>query len=89
LETVVLMKTPNCPAIVTIIDRNENEYTCKGRYYGDGRIICEHNNRLLMVDPSCYNDEDPKRLFDCDKDTWTKYRIKSVLLDSRFIRKNR
>ncbi len=83
------MKVPNCPAKVCIEDRDGNEFICLGRYYGDGRIICTHNERLLMCDPSCYHDDDPKRLFYHDKDTWSKYRIKSVILDSRFIRKNR
>lgn len=82
-------KVPNCPARVTIEDRDGNEFRCLGRYYGNGRILCSYNERLLMCDPECYHEDDPKRLFDYDKDVWTRYRIKSVILESTFIRKNR
>ena len=83
------MKVPNCPANITIIDREGNEYLCRGRYYGDGRILAAHGDKRLVVDPENYRDDDPKRMFDYDKMKWTPYRVKSVILDAAFIRKNR
>jgi len=84
-----MSKVENCPANVVIRDKDGNEFRCKGRYYGDGRVLVEHEGRLLMCDPSCFHDDDPKRLFDYHKDRWTKYRISSILLVSTFIRKNK
>lgn len=81
---------PSCPAIVTIENRNTKKVTvCKGRYYGDGRILCDYDGRLLLCDPDRYDDDDPKRMFDYREDTWTSYRIKIITLDSVFIKKNR
>lgn len=83
------MKVPNCPANIIIEDDNGNEYRCKGRYYGDGRILVAHAGKRLMVDPACYQCGDAKRLFDYDKYTWSNYRIKAAILTSAIIRNNR
>lgn len=74
-----------CKAIVTIIDAEGEEIVCRGKYYGDGRIICRHKELTLMVDPEWYNRKDPKRMFAYGESRWTEFRIKSVLLDSKAI----
>lgn len=84
-----MKKIPNAPANVVILDSEGNETKCKGRYYGDGRVLCVLGDRRLMVDPENYREDDPKRMFDYDKRKWTGYRVKSVILDSAYIRKNR
>ena len=75
-----------CPAIVTIIDFDENEFKCKGTYFGVGRITCVHDGVKLVVDPECYYRKDAKRMFSVDG--LTDFRVKSVLLDSKAILKN-
>lgn len=81
------MKVPSCPANVTILDQDGNEYLCLGRYYGDGRILAAHEGKRLLVDPANYREDDPKRMFDYDRLKWTRYRVKSVILDAAAIRK--
>ena len=68
-----------CPAIVTIIDFDENEFKCTNAYYfGNGRIVCYNRDRKLVLDPECYHPKDAKRLYSADG--WTEFRVKSVLL---------
>lgn len=75
-----------CPAIVTIIDPDENEFKCLGVYFGTGRITCVHECVKLVIDPACYHPKDAKRL--CSVNGWSTFRVKSVLLDSKAIIKN-
>lgn len=73
---------------MTVIFPDEREVVCEGRYYADGRVLLDCEGDLLLVDPRCYHPEDahiPKFL---NKDGWAECRIKSVVLDSKFIVKN-
>jgi len=74
--------------VITHIDDMDKEYSCKGRYYGDGRVLVRHENRWLGVDPNCYHSDDPKRLFIVATGEWSSFRIRSVILDSKAIKKN-
>lgn len=75
-----------CSAIVTIIDPDENEFKCPGTYFGNGRATCVHEGVKLVVDPREYCQGDAKRLYSAEG--WTDLRVKSVVLDSKAIRKN-
>jgi hypothetical protein len=78
----------SCPANVVIIDKyGKEEFECKGRYYADGRLLCQVGERQMLYDPQHPYDEDLKRLFLIDTEKWSKFCIKSVILDSRYIRK--
>jgi hypothetical protein len=85
-----MSKVENCPANIVIRDDKDGKvYECKGRYYGDGRVLVQHGDRMLMCDPACFDEDNPKRLFDYNKDRWTKFSLVSILLVASFIRKNR
>lgn len=84
-----MSKVHNCPANVTIQIEGELPIECKGRYYGDGRVICDYEGRIFMVDPNNFHAKNPKRLFDYKTGEWTEFVIKSVVLDSKSIVKNR
>lgn len=72
-----------CPAAVTIIDSEDNEFKCSGFYFGTGRITCVHEGAKFVIDPACYCPHDAKRL--CSAGGWTEFRVKSVILDSKAI----
>ncbi len=83
------MTVTMCPAVVTIIDyATGEEFECRGKYYGDGRVKCVHNDTTLMVDPEWFYPKDPKRMFAYGESRWTSFRVKSILLDSKAILKN-
>lgn len=73
--------------VITDINDYDEEYACKGRYYGDGRILVRYNKSWLGVDPECYHPDDPKRLFIVKSGNWSRFRIRSVLLNSKAILK--
>jgi hypothetical protein len=67
---------------------NENEeYVCRGQYYGDGRVAARYKEHWLAVDPDSYHSDDPKRLFIVKSGEWSRFRIRSVILDSKAIRR--
>lgn len=76
-----------CPANVTIINKDEVEHLCPGRYHGDGRITCTYKGRTLMVDPEWYYPKDARRLFIFGESKWSKWYVKSVVLDAKHLRK--
>lgn len=77
----------NCPAKITIVDNDGNEFECPGRVYFNGKILCVHNEQRLLVDPEWYYKKDPKRLMVYKVGKWSMFRIKSVFLDSKAVRK--
>ncbi len=71
--------------VVTVNDRNperdSNDYKGKGTYYSNGAlkfaVKVPDGYQELEIDPSCFNEDDPKR---CIRDSkWSKWRIKSIL----------
>ncbi len=79
--------SPIAADIVIIDTDDEEEYNCKGRYYGDGRILVDYKGHWLGVDPECYHSQDPKLLFIVKNGKWSRFRIRSVIIDSKAIRK--
>ena len=70
----------NAPAKVTIIDSSGNTIECKGRYYGNGKILCVHEGQRLLVDPEWYHPGDPLRLMIYGESKWSQYRVYSVFV---------
>jgi hypothetical protein len=68
----------NADAIVTIIDKDGNEFECLGIYFGNGRASCQHAGMKLVVDPREFCQEDAKRLYSAGG--WTEFRVKSIVL---------
>jgi|GEM_PF-4091578 len=78
----------SCPANVTLIDKTgTDEIECKGRYYADGRLLVEVGPRQMLYDPQHPFPEDAKRLYLLDTEKWSRFCIKSILLDPKYIRK--
>lgn len=75
----------NCPAKVAIVDSEDNVFECPGRFYFDGKILCIHEGQRLLVDPEWYHKKDPKRLMIYNAGKWSRFRVKSVLLDSKAV----
>lgn len=70
-------------AVVTIVDRHDPDdpgTRHRGRYWGDGRMACYLEDHILVIDPENYNETDPKRLLNHNTGSWTKFRVKSVVL---------
>ncbi len=79
----------SCPANIVLIDKNgREEFECTGRYYSDGRLLVDVGTRQLLYDPQHLCPEDSKRLFLLDTEKWSKFEVKSILLDPKYIRKN-
>ena len=73
--------------IITDYEDLDEEYVCTGRYYGDGRVAVKYKKHWLAVNPECYHPEDPKRLYVVKTGDWSRFRIRSVILDSKAIRR--
>jgi hypothetical protein len=79
------------PVKVTIIDIDETRdthiYGGTGVYYGDGRIVftatVPEGKIEYEIDPERFNEEDPKRCIRVDNNKWSRYRLRSSLVDSR------
>jgi len=84
-----LLATHPTPAKVTITDFEDEteEYACAGQYYGTGYILVKYRGRDLAVDPECFHPKDPKRLFIVRSGEWSRFRVRSIILDSKAIRK--
>lgn len=77
-----------CKAQVILISKTgTDEIECLGTYYGTGRLICWIGEAKLRVDPADYHPKDPKRLYNCTTKKWTRFRVQSILLDPRAIKK--
>lgn len=88
-KSTELDKSPT-PAQVIIMDIDDEteEHVCQGRYYGDGRVAVKYKKSWLGVDPDEYHPDDPKRLFIVKTGEWSRFRIRSVILDSKAIRRS-
>ncbi len=85
------------PVKVTVVNINDDPlkdpcvYSGTGVYYGDGRLVftvkVPEGKLELEIDPACFNDEDPKRCIRTDKEQWSKYRVRSTVVDSRAVLK--
>jgi hypothetical protein len=64
------------------------QFACTGQYYSTGFIMLEHQGRQLAVDPENFHAKDPKRLYIVDEAIWSDFRIRSIILDSKTIKKN-
>lgn len=71
--------------VITDIDNYDEEYTCKGLYYGTGRI--EIGKEQLLLDPDNFNSDDPRRLWAINLGEWSRFRIRSIVLSSKAIKK--
>ena len=58
-----------------------------GVYYGNGRLIftavVPEGKIEYEIDPECFNEEDPKRCIRVDNNKWSRYRLRSSIVDSR------
>lgn len=78
----------SCPANIVLIDKTgTDEIECKGKYYADGRLFCKIGTRELYYDPQYPYSKDPKRLLLIDTEKWSRFCVKSVILDPKHIRK--
>lgn len=66
-------------------------YRGNGVYYGNGRVVftvtVPAGKLTLEIDPECFNEDDPKRCIRVDKECWSKYRVRSIIIDSRAVLK--
>jgi hypothetical protein len=72
-------------ATIIIIGKDGQEFECLGTYFGNGRASCNHGGVKLVVDPREFCQGDAKRLYSVEG--WTEFRVKSVVLDSKAIRR--
>ena len=84
-----LLETHPTPAQVIITDFEDfdEEHVCTGQYYGTGYILVKYRGRELAVDPECFHPKDPKRLFIVRTGDWSRFRVRSIILDSKAILK--
>ncbi len=77
-----------CPANFVLISKDGvDEFKCKGKYQSDGTVLCTVGDRELALDPKDLHPEDPKRLYIVETGKWSRFEIKSIILDSNHIRK--
>jgi hypothetical protein len=67
-------------------------YRVKGVYSSNGKITCtlkldKTPIKYLEFSPDHMWPDDPKRLFNAVTEKWTKYRIKSIILDANAIKR--
>lgn len=86
-----LLATHPTPAEITITDFEDydEEYICTGQYYGTGYILVIYRGRELAFDPDSFHPKDPKRLFIVRSGEWSRFRVRSIILDSKAIRKGK
>jgi hypothetical protein len=79
----------SCKAIVTVYNKDDqtDSYELNGVYYGDGRVECLKEGIPLAIDPDVYNDDDPKRMFRPDTNRWTRWIVRSLVLDPKALKK--
>jgi hypothetical protein len=86
----LLESTHPITANVVIVDKdNEDEkYECKAEYYGTGHLVVTYKGKQLGIDPDNFHSKDPKRLYIVRSGEWSRFRVRSIILDSKAIRKN-
>jgi hypothetical protein len=82
-----LLSTHPTLASITITDfeNDDEEYTCAGQYWGTGYTLVKYRGRELAFDPDNMHAKDPKRLFIVRTSEWSRFRIRSIILDSKSI----
>jgi hypothetical protein len=74
------------PAKVSIVNKAGEVFECKGQFYTDGRILCLHEGKKLLIDPEWYNPKDARRLMVYKEGRWSPYLLKSVVLDGKLLK---
>lgn len=87
-EKAMLSKHSTLAQVIIVdMDDDKEEYVCAGQYYGTGFIIVTYKGRELAFDPTDFHPKDPKRLYIVKSETWSRFRVRSIILDSKSILK--
>lgn len=78
------------PVIVTVYDRYGDDFEWRGTYYSDGLITAKNpeDGKTYCTGPGLYYAEDTMRLWADPGKVLSDYRIKSVVVDGKLIRRN-
>ena len=81
------------PVKITVINRFTEDDSCiyhgHGVQYAGGRIEftakVKEGETKFELDPAEFNEEDPKRCIATERNVWSKYRVRSIIVDSKKI----